>query len=56
MANEAYYTSEHYNQQRRLLINGDPRALICFCVDVSQSMDEWWIEKGGLRWSQCQLF
>lgn len=49
MANEAYYTSEHYNQQRRLLINGDPRALICFCVDVSQSMDEWWIEEGGLR-------
>ncbi len=49
MANEAYYTSEHYSQQRRILINGDPRALICFCVDVSQSMDEWWIEKGGLR-------
>lgn len=49
MANEAYYTSEHYSQQRRLLINGDPRALICFCVDVSQSMDEWWIQEGGLR-------
>lgn len=49
MAKEAYYTREHYDQQRRLLINGDPRALICFCVDVSQSMDEWWIEKGGLR-------
>ena len=49
MANEAYYTSEHYSQQRRLLINGDPRALICFCVDVSQSMDEWGIQEGGLR-------
>lgn len=49
MANEAYYTSEYYKQQRRLLINGDPRALICFCIDVSQSMDEWWIEEGGLR-------
>ena len=49
MANEAYYTSEHFSQQRRLLINGDPRALICFCVDVSQSMDEWWIQEGGLR-------
>lgn len=49
MANEAYYTSEHFSQQRRLLINGDPRALICFCVDVSQSMDEWWIQSGGLR-------
>jgi len=49
MANEAYYSSEHYSQQRRLLINGDPRALICFCVDVSQSMDEWWIEEGGLK-------
>lgn len=48
MANEAYYTNEHYSQQRRLLINGDPRALICFCVDVSQSMDEWWIQEGGL--------
>lgn len=48
MANEAYYTREHFSQQRRILINGDPRALICFCVDVSQSMDEWWIEKGGL--------
>lgn len=23
--------------------------MICFCADVSQSMDEWWIEKGGLR-------
>lgn len=49
MANEAYYSSEHYSQQRRLLINGDPRALVCFCVDVSQSMDEWWIQEGGLR-------
>ena len=39
MANEAYYSSEHYSQQRRLLINGDPRALVCFCVDVSQSVD-----------------
>lgn len=49
MANDAYYTSEHFSQQRRLLINGDPRALVCFCVDVSQSMDEWWIEEGGLK-------
>lgn len=49
MANEAYYSSEHYSQQRRLLINGDPRALVCFCVDVSQSMDEWWIQEGGLK-------
>ena len=48
MANDAYYSSEHFRQQRRLLIDGDPRALICFCVDVSQSMDEWWIEEGGL--------
>lgn len=48
MANEAYYTREHFEQQRRLIINGDPRALICFCVDVSQSMDEWWIQQGGL--------
>lgn len=37
------------NNADRLLINGDPCALICFCVDVSQSMDEWWIEEGGLR-------
>ena len=49
MAREAYYTKEHFSQQRQLLINGDPRALICFCIDVSQSMDEWWIEAGGLR-------
>ncbi len=49
MANEAYYSSEYFSQQRRLLINGDPRALICFCVDVSQSMDEWWIQEGGLK-------
>ena len=49
MANEAYYSKEHFSQQRRLLIHGDPRALICFCVDVSQSMDEWWIEEGGLK-------
>ena len=49
MANEAYYSREYFKQQRRLLVNGDPRALICFCVDVSQSMEEWWIEEGGLR-------
>lgn len=49
MANEAYYSREYFRQQRRLLVNGDPRALICFCVDVSQSMEEWWIEEGGLR-------
>lgn len=49
MANEAYHTSEYYQQHRRMLLNGDPRALICFCVDVSKSMDEWWIEEGGLR-------
>lgn len=49
MAGEAYYTSEHFRQQRRLLVNGDPRALVCFCIDVSQSMDEWWIQEGGLR-------
>ena len=52
MAQDAYYTSEHYRQQRRLLVNGDPRALICFCIDVSQSMNEWWIEEGGLRRNQ----
>lgn len=49
MANEAYHTSEYFQQHRSMLINGDPRALICFCVDVSKSMDEWWIEPGGLR-------
>ncbi len=49
MANEAYYSKEYFNQQRRLLVNGDPRALICFCVDVSKSMDEWWIQDGGLK-------
>ena len=32
-----------------MLVNGDPRALICFCIDVSQSMEEWWVEKGGVR-------
>ena len=48
MANEAYHSSEYYRQQRNMLLNGDPRALICFCVDVSQSMDEWWIQPGGL--------
>ena len=48
MANEAYHSSEYFKQHRSMLINGDPRALICFCIDVSQSMDEWWIEEGGL--------
>ena len=48
MANEAYHTGEYYKQHRAMLINGDPRALICFCIDVSQSMGEWWIEEGGL--------
>ena len=48
MANEAYHTREYYRQQRAMLVNGDPRALILFCVDVSKSMDEWWIEDGGL--------
>lgn len=49
MANEAYHTSEYYTQHRQMLINGDPRAMICFCVDVSKSMSEWWIQEGGLR-------
>jgi uncharacterized protein YegL len=48
MASVAYYSSEYFQQQRRLLLNGDPRALICFCVDVSRSMDEYWIQPGGL--------
>ncbi|MBO7196662.1 MAG: VWA domain-containing protein [Clostridia bacterium] len=48
MANEAYHSSEYYRQQRSMLVNGDPRALICFCIDVSSSMNEWWIEDGGL--------
>ena len=48
MAVEAYYTSEHFKQRKRLQADGDPRALVCFCIDVSRSMDEWWIEPGGL--------
>lgn len=48
MANEAYHTSEYFRQHRKMLLEGDPRALICFCIDISTSMDEWWIEKGGL--------
>ena len=31
-----------------MLLEGDPRALVCFCIDISTSMDEWWIEEGGL--------
>lgn len=49
MANEAYHTSEYFQQHRSMLINGDPRALICFCIDVSESMKQWWIQDGGLR-------
>lgn len=49
MANEAYHSSEYYKQQRKMLLNGDPRAPILFCIDVSKSMDEWWIQPGGLR-------
>ena len=48
MANEAYHSSEYFKQQRSMLVNGDPRALICFCIDVSLSMEQWWIEEGGL--------
>lgn len=48
MASSSYYSREHYSQRRRLLLNGDPRALICFCIDVSESMSEWWIEEGGI--------
>lgn len=48
MANEAYHTSEYFHQQRKMLLEGDPRALVCFCIDISTSMDEWWIEEGGL--------
>lgn len=48
MANEAYHTSEYFHQHRKMLLEGDPRALICFCIDISTSMDEWWIEEGGL--------
>lgn len=48
MAREAYYSGEHFAQQRRMLANGDPRAPICFCVDVSESMGTWWVQEGGL--------
>lgn len=48
MASEAYHSGEYYKQQRRMLLDGDPRAPICFCIDVSKSMSEWWIEEGGL--------
>ena len=48
MANEAYHTSEYFHQHRKMLLEGDPRALICFCIDISTSMAEWWIEEGGL--------
>jgi uncharacterized protein YegL len=48
MASEAYHSSEYYKQQRKMLLNGDPRAPICFCIDVSKSMSEWWIQPGGL--------
>lgn len=49
MAYEAYHSEEHFRQQRRILDNGDPRALICFCIDVSGSMNSYWIQEGGLR-------
>lgn len=48
MANEAYFSKEHFRQQRRILDIGDPRALICFCVDISSSMKTYWIQEGGL--------
>lgn len=48
MANEAYHSREYYKQMRSMLLNGDPRASICFCIDVSSSMDWYWIEEGGL--------
>ena len=49
MAFDSYRTGEYFQQQRHMLLNGDPRALICFCVDVSKSMQEWWIQAGGIR-------
>lgn len=49
MAYESYRTGEYFQQQRHMLVNGDPRALICFCIDVSESMNEWWVERGGVR-------
>ncbi len=48
MAYEAYHSNEYYQQYRNMLLNGDPRALICFCIDVSKSMGEYWIQEGGL--------
>ena len=45
---EAYHTSEYFTQHRRMLLDGDPRALICFCIDVSQSMGDWWVQSGGV--------
>lgn len=45
---DAYHSTEYFRQQRSMIVNGDPRALICFCIDVSKSMNEWWIEDGGL--------
>ena len=49
MVYESYRTGEYFQQQRHMLVNGDPRALICFCIDVSKSMEEWWVEQGGVR-------
>lgn len=44
MANDSYHTREYYKQHRAMIVNGSPRALILICVDVSISMNEWWIE------------
>ena len=44
MANDAYHTREYYKQHRAMIVNGSPRALVLICVDVSSSMNEWWIE------------
>lgn len=36
--NDEAYTDQYYSQRRRMTENGNARMLLCFCIDISQSM------------------
>jgi uncharacterized protein YegL len=39
ISNDAAYTEQYYSQLQRVTESGNARMLLCFCIDISQSMN-----------------
>lgn len=37
--NDEAFTEQHFEQQHRIMESGSARMLLCFCIDISQSMN-----------------